>query len=727
MASLLPQNNRQVEEGVNPLKIVSLAMSLLLMAAPGACIAQRAPAGGATVRGGGLEVSFDRAGTYKVDDALAHVMLVGKLPDGAKMVRATSGSDAMGTYREIEAGYAHSDRVAAIRLYGARGAVLFLDIHKGADANTAPFPSFQQTPGTLMRFSYRVVNFSPIDFGKLDSQGPWVFFDHDRNTVVSSPADSFLVSELASGSASSKDAMSSGISPVIASLPAGFTHRTLMVFGKGITHTLDAWGEALQNMNRKSPIANDADVVLDRLGYWTDNGAKYYYKFDPSLGYEGTLLAIRDQFKQLGVPLGYMQLDSWWYPKQKGYSAGSDNGALVYRADPTIFPDGLASFHGRLQLPMVTHARWIAENSPYRKEYKMSGNVIIDPKFWNSTAQYLKSGGVVVYEQDWLDKNARPAMNIAEAHEYLKDMAEGMAQQDIGIQYCMPLPGYFMASTQFQNLRTVRTSDDRFKPARYDSFLYTSALAHAVGLWPWSDVFMSSELSNVVVSTLSAGPVGTGDSLGNIDAATLKRVIRMDSVILKPDIPLTPIDSMYLADASSVTSSKMPMIATTQTDFGSATEEYVFSYPRMTDQTTEEVSLSELGISVPVYAWDWQLGKGVLIPADGSLHLHYDKGWDYEVLAPVSKAGVALVGDTSKIVPLARKRFAAVSNTRSVEASVEFARGEDSVVLSGYAEHLPKVSAAVGTTFDLKYDAATHVFSFTLLPGKRQIAKVHIR
>ncbi len=728
-------------------KIASIAVFCLVIALPGICLAH-APE---SIRGGGVVVSFDRTGVYTVGYGRMGLTLAGKLQGVASAVRSTAGSDALGSYRQLAADYGQNGRIAAIRLYPVRGAVLFLDIHHGSDSNRDPFPSVQMHPNSLMRFSYRVVNFSPIEFGKLHSQGPWVFFDRGRNTMVLSPADNFLVSELvsepASGLSSEPDKtssmeMRSGISAAIASLPSGFIHRTLIVFGRGITQTLNHWGGALESMGGKTPVANDADVVLNRFGYWTDNGADYYYKFDPALGYEGTLLAMRDQFNQLGVPLGYLQLDSWWYPKQKGNNPGENNGALAYRADPSIFPDGLDGFQQRLKLPLVTHARWISRSSPYRKEYKMSNNVIVDPRFWNSTARYLHDGGVVVYEQDWLDKNARPAMNIDQAHAFLADMADSMAKEDIGIQYCMPLPGYFMASTQFEDLRTIRTSDDRFKPARYDSFLYTSELAHAVGLWPWADVFMSSELSNLVVATLSAGPVGTGDALGTIDAGNLKRSLRADSVILKPDTPLTPIDAMYVEDASRDAVATAPMIAATQTNFGSATETYVFSYPRpaairpadprsadqpAADETATEVSLSELGASGPVYAWNWRLRKGILIPAHGNLTLHYDSGWDYEVLAPLNHEGIALLGDVSKIVPLARKRFSSVRNAGTLEATVSFADGERSITLTGYAEHRPRIAAIVGKADGQHYDHATHLFSFELSPGNEQTAKVNIR
>jgi len=678
-----------------------------------------------TISNGKVCVSVSKTGVFWIASESADLLVTGQLPSASSGVRVHTGADALGPYREMVAGYGSSGRTAVFRLYRQRAAVLLLDRHRGADRNIKPFPAFRVRPDGLMRASYEVQAFSPLDFGKLDSQGPWLFFDRDRKAMVVSPSDSFLVSDL---DEAGDGEMQSGIDPQIETLPEGFAHGTFVVFGAGIDSTLAAWGKDLQLLHRKHPVRNDADVLLEKFGYWTDNGAHYYYKFEPKLGYEGTLLAVKNQFRQLGVPIAYMQLDSWWYPKQKGYGPGSDNGEMVYRADPSIFPDGLEAFHRRMALPFVTHARWVAPASLYRQQYKMSKNVVIDPKFWSTTADYLKRGGVAVYEQDWLDKNARPAINIAQSHQFLAIMAQAMASAGIGIQYCMALPAYFMASTQFQNLRTIRTSNDRFQRSHWDAFLYTSALAHAVGLWPWSDVFMSKELPNLVISALSAGPVGTGDALGTIDAPNLKRVMRTDSVILKPDTPLAPIDAMYLADAATAAQHRTaaPMVAATASDFGAATEHYVFSYPRTAGQTGTTVSLKELGISSAVYAWDWVRSKGLIVPAGGTLQMQYSDGWSYEVLAPMNKVGITLLGDTAKIVPLAHKRFAAVSNDGPVEATLVFAPGEASVQVTGYAAAQPVVRSIAGRVGGVRYDPATHLFSFDVFPGAGMRARVRI-
>src|SRR5690606_25804007 len=87
------------------------------------------------------------------------------------------------------------------------------------------------------------------------------------------------------------------------------------VMEQGIRKSWDTWGNTLRALyNRKRP-ASDSDPILKYFGYWTDNGADYYYNYDSTKGYAGTLLAVREHYRQKGIPLGYMQLDSWWYEK----------------------------------------------------------------------------------------------------------------------------------------------------------------------------------------------------------------------------------------------------------------------------------------------------------------------------------------------------------------------------------------------------------------------------
>ncbi|HUY80639.1 MAG TPA: hypothetical protein VMU92_02850 [Acidobacteriaceae bacterium] len=704
-----------------------------------------------SIKNATVTVTFNADGAYQVQCKGTQWVLRGTLGETPERVTRRSGTDALGAWHEVDARTA--TEVAGIRVYNGQPVVLFKDKRLADGKNADVFPVFKALPAGLMRFSYAVNTFAKFEFGKLGGEGPWVLYDAKGQTMVLSPADHFLVADMTDGPDGSEGVQAGGpngvdaggIDAKIATLPAGFEHGTLLVLGKGVNETLDAWGSALQAMNGKTAIANDRDVVLNKFGYWTDHFATYYYKYDKKLGYLGTLLAVRDKYKALGVPIEYMQLDSWWYPKGSGFSPDGTpvNGETVYRADKTIFPDGLKGFQKQMGLPFVVHARWVAPVSPYRHEYKMSKNVVLSPKFWNETAKYLKDGGVTVYEQDWLDDNARPAINLTDPQEFLGNMAKAMAREGITIQYCMPLPGYYMASTRYQNVETIRVSDDGFTRARWDYFLYDSALAHAVGLWPWSDVFMSGQEPELILDTLSAGPVGVGDALGEIDAANLKATMRADSVLLKPDVPVRPVDAMYRADAANADG---PMVAATH----SGDEVEVFAYPRAhprkiatgeeletqsavgetqgpVGETQVTVRLSELGITGPAYVWDWVRKTGTVVPKGGSFAMKFADGWAYDVAAPVGKDGIALLGDTGKYVPLAGKRFSAVTSGKATRVSVAFAAGESAVTVSGYAAKKPVVRAVRGEAGAVEYDGETGLFRVVVHPASGGGAVVVVR
>ncbi len=550
-----------------------------------------------------LRATIKADGTYELDFSAVDWHLVGRLPEPPETVQSTPGKDAIGTYDAVSATYLGGARTAQIRIYQALPIAIFRDVWNSAGANDHPFPAFDKLPPSLMKFSYQRKAFGTYEFGALGSEGPWSLFDQSGNVMMLSPADNYLVSRM---NETHGGAAESRIVQTIQTLPAGFSHSTLLVFDEGMNQAFSVWGSALLALGGKQRPANDANVLLAKLGYWTDNGARYYYKFDSQLGYAGTLLAIRDQFKKLGVPLGYMQLDSWWYPKGvngrwNSVSSALPDGEYIYRADKGLFPDGLAAFQQSLGLPMVTHARWISSASPYRAQYKVSGNIVLDPAFWKSTAEYLADASVVTYEQDWLDRNAQTEMNLTDPQAFLENMSQAMLSTGITIQYCMPLPSHYMASTQYSNVQTVRTSNDRFDREKWDSFLYDSRLATAVGLWPWTDVFFSNELPNLILSTLSAGPVGVGDALNEVSAQNLAAAVRADGLIVKADSPLLPINSMYASDALNESA---PMVAMSQTLVGNQSAHYVFAYARSQSQQGVMVPLSDLEMSGPVFAYD---------------------------------------------------------------------------------------------------------------------------
>ena len=631
-----------------------------------------------------------------------------------------SSVDAAGHYSEISFDFqADVARHGAIRAYWNRTAVLFTLTAPAGASNGFSFPNIHTYPTGLNHIAYSGVFANPT-FSALPEEGPWAFFDSSANTFVISPAANFMT---ASTSMRSDGTIVSGIDSGVVSLPQGFTHQTLLVAGKGINDTFTAWGATLVSLLGKAAVANDADQSLRSLGYWTDNGANYYYHTEGSLSYQDTLRAVKADFDRQGVRLGYIQLDSWFYPKGPNYdwTDGAD-GFPQYEAHPALFPQGLASFQNSLGVPLITHARWIDATSPYRQQYKISGNVAIDPAYWSQVSAYLKGSGVATYEQDWLSGPAIPNFNLTDGDAFLGNMAAAMAQQNLTMQYCMPMPRHVLQSARYSNLTTIRGSQDRFVTARWTPFLFASRLIGAVGAWPFTDVFLSTERSNLLLATLSAGPVGIGDQIGTMNAANILRSVRADGTIVKPDAPIAPLDASYIAAAAGT---DQPLVAATSTTLGDWTEHYVFAYPVGTN-TQASFKPSDLGIAGRAYVYDYFGGTGQVVSATDTVSATISGDSQYWVVAPIGRSGMALVGDTGQFVTAGRKRITSVSDNGAIHLAIAFATGEGPRKIEGFAPGAPRISSVDGSITQATYNSATHHFSFLVAPGASLTATVMI-
>lgn len=675
-----------------------------------------------TISSQDITVSVDPKGIYTIVSKTPAWTFGGKINAALNNIGVNTGSDTIGSYQEIDFNYKDingSARSGGIRNYDSKPIVLFIDSYLSGSTNNSPFPRLTTYPTNLFHMTYFGC-FAHNTFSGFAQDSPWLYFDTLGNAFMLSPASDFTI---ASTTKATNGSISSGITSLITTLPAGFTHKTFLVIGQGISNVYQTWGHAMTDLQGKTRPANDAGTTLNYLGYWTDHGATYYYNYDPSLGYAGTLLAVKDSFHQMGIPLGYMQLDDWWYPKGPYDTwTAQRKGIYTYNADPTLFPNGLQAFQQQLGLPLVTHAKYIDASSPYHSQYTMSNNVSTDPKYWNMVASYLQNGGAITYEQDWLCTQALPATNLTDPPAFLGNMASAMAANGLTMQYSMPLPRDFLQSSMYNNLTTIRVSGDRFQSSSWDRFLYTSQLASALGIWPWSDVFMSTETDNLLLSTLSAGIVGVGDPIGAESRTNLFQTIRADGVIVKPDVPIVPVDTMYLQDAQVLNT---PMVASTYTDFGGGMKAlYIFAYARGTN-TTATFTPASLGLTGNVYVYNYFTGVGTVVQAGKSFSDTVSTG-SYYIVVPIGQSGIGFLGDANKFVSLGKKRFTQVSDNGNVQATITFASGETSLTMYGYSPTPPNVTASDGTAGSVTYNSSTGLFRFAISPGSDGAATITI-
>jgi hypothetical protein len=651
-------------------------------------------------------------GDWELSFAAPPFSFAGHIGAPLSNIATTRGSDGLGSYQETAFDYDdNAPKTGSIRRYDAVPVALFTEIIHSEAANMNPFPTISSYPQLPYHLAYQDVEFAPYSFSVLAPDSPWIFFGGDGATFVLSAATHFNHAAL---SRDASGTVAAGIDPAVATLPAGFTQRTVLVAERGINAAFARWGDALTTWAQKARPANDATIELRQLGYWTDNGATYYYNYDNAKGYAGTITAVRDSFKQLGIALGYMQLDSWWYPKGPAADwSARGNGIATYSAAPALFPSGLVAFQQSLGLPLVTHARWIDPASPYQSQYKMSNNVIIDSAYWNTIATQLNSAGVITYEQDWMNQQALARSdNLDDEDTFLDDMASAMAGQGIDLQYCMPLPRHYLQTTKYANAISMRVSQDRFEPSKWVSFFYGSRLAAALGVWPWSDVFMSSEEGNLTLATLSGGPVGVGDALGASNGTLLLRAVRSDGVIVKPDAPLVPLDSSILDGARAI---DRPMVAATWSDLGGLRASYVFIFAAGSAQGFS-FTPAELGYRGRVRLYDFYGGGSSEIEASASFSGTVQNGRAYFVLVPVGASGIAFLGDPGKYASLGKARVAAASDDGRVHASIVFGAGETAVTLHGFASRAPTVTASLGGAVGTSWDGTTQRFTVTVTP-----------
>lgn len=685
----------------------------------------------------GISVSVNKVtGEYKVSSSVMNWNFQGSTGHVLKNIKTSQGEDEIGIFKEIK--FSWQDNISyqgAIKWYENDPVVIFsLILPQGSTSMPKAFPSFTSFPEKMKSFSYNNDNFAPPQFKLNETSTPWLFFslndsqpnDH-LNSFIISPASDFIVSKL---TGDGKTLISSGLNSEIKNLPNNFNHKTILVFDNGIKKTWETWGKAMRAIYKRNIPNADADTILKYFGYWTDNGADYYYDYDTTIGYSKTLLALKNRYKQEGIPLGYIQLDSWWYEKSiYDYDGKPDadhkniklplgqwnryGGLLKYKADPFLFPRGLFAFHKEMGIPLVTHNRWVDPQSSYHFKYKISGFAAVDSKYWDHIIRYIKQSGVTCYEQDWLNyiynKSPQMSEDLSVGNLFTDGMANACKKYGISIQYCMAMPRYFLQGLKYNNLTTIRTSGDRFNPEHWKHFIYTSQLAYECGMYPWSDVFKSRELGNMILSVLSAGPVGTGDAIGKEDKSNILMACRKDGVIVKPDIPILPIDKDYINDSKGI---KSPMLGYTYSQHGNITTGYLFAFA-VDSSYSKDINFipSELGFKGVAAIYNPLSKKINIIDSRDEFKSKIPKElYTYFIIALVSASGIAFLGDEGKIASNGKQRIAYIKEKGNMlKVKVLFAKGESSVKLLGYSKN--QVVSSKGSS---KYDLKTHIFSINL-------------
>ncbi|MGA3171889.1 MAG: RICIN domain-containing protein [Chthoniobacteraceae bacterium] len=720
---------------------------------------------------GRVTVSMNTSGSYQVSSNVMGWTFAGSLPNPATQLFSTTGSDSVGAYEQISFSWldASSRQMSgAINLYTGQDTVIFSDTLLAASATApSPFPNFTTIPQGLSPFGYDDTQyFAPPNFNVGSNRMPWVLFDSHANTVIFSPGSHFLPAQLIGDGVTQ---MASGFNSSMANAPAGFTQKTIMSLSAGINHTFNIWGLALTNIYGKVRPASDADTILRYFGYWTvDPTGAYYYAFNTNAtapgesAYEATLQDVLVDFTQKGIPVHYLEMDSWWYDKSNveynGGNAGGYNsndpqdqawglfgGELNWAGDPNLFPNGVAAFSQALgnaislsgsgpAIPFACHSRWVDTTagssgiSTFYSEFgdtysnDFSGVAGISTRFWDTLAAYAKANNIQHYKQDWqidiINYSPAFASTVNVGDEFYGNMANAFAAQGVDIDYCMAPACAYLEGGEFSNVNYARVSGDGFSPGMYHDFLYVSRLTSSVGIWPYSDIYLSTQLQDLLLGDLSGGPVGTGDAIGTESASTLLLALRADGVIIKPNAPIMPTDAAFMAES---TGAAVALVASTTSTNGMTTT-YATAVPGPNNASAFSLSMSDLGITSPAYFYNYFSQTATEVQPGGVLSGQQVDGGgvSFYIIAPVGQSGIAFMGDLNKFVSNGRKRIASVTDQPGqLVANVLFAPTESQITLHGYCGVQPTVTVQSGSASALSYNSATGHFTvaITVSPG----------
>ncbi len=515
---------------------------------------------------------------------------------------------------------------------------------------------------------------------------PFFVFDKNGWASVLSPYSDFLVRfarSLNLTSAGFGPAVAVGFDGQIAKLEPGRVTQSILIFSeKGVVDSMNQLGAALLTESGKKPIDKNATFFLKYLGYWTDNGGYYYYRTEPGMNYQDSLLKLGEYIKKEGIPVRHLQLDSWWYYKSK-----VDNGVYLWEPITEMFPEGLTEFQKKLGMPLTFHNRYFAIDTPYKDKMPFVGNEGakigkersgdahgdgpssapgIQPltrEVFDIWGDSVKSWDGVMYEQDWLGTQIERVDALRSdpdlAGNWMKNMNAAMEQRGLDIQYCMPTVLFFLESTRHPAVTNIRSSNDYYVRMRgltvnmWFEHIYASALIAAMGAYPFKDVFITKtpdktfdtpflartylttgdpndkysdshllepyNRQEALMSILSAGPVGIGDRTGDINKELVMQMANEDGALVKPDRPIVPIEKMFLKNPLA---DKYPLIGYTQSEVSGGTWFYVFGAHvnelLVNDRLKLELSYSDLPLTGDYIVYDYYLGKAARAGKDFS-------------------------------------------------------------------------------------------------------------
>ncbi|MGB3412563.1 MAG: hypothetical protein WBA45_15360 [Microthrixaceae bacterium] len=749
-----------------------------------------------------LVVEVDEDGTTRIGRGTSTDWFGPARPTGVasvgvddKIGQLLSESDDMGDYTALVV--ADDDVRCSIRAYKDRSMVVFRteatrdldELSTGSyDRPSAGWPVFKPAdrrsggaPEGLRALAFQQCEFGLPSTAGVDLDGffllphrpptgwPLILGAEDGTALLLAPLDNFhdQVVGLNGGT------VRCGWNGDIDSVTSGFTTDLAVISGSGPRECLDIWGTLLLERAGTVRPGRWADALASRPSYWTDNGAAYWYRTEPGHDVAGSIVAAVDDLCSKDVPIGAVQLDSWFYPHEDLRPFDTDEWVVppsaltAWEERKDVLPDGISDLRDRLGgPPLVAHIRHLSADATITAEYPVyvDGDYAAPstPEIYERWLDQCLAWGVETFEHDWLVEVFFGVRGLRERPGRARAWQEGIdrAARDRGItlQWCMGTPADFAQTTTLTQVTSVRTCGDHGYIATAGQlwawFCTTNALARSLGLMPFKDVFRADpEVAGdngpveALLSSLSTGPVGLGDRVGRMDPALAMQTCRADGLLIKPDVPVAAVDASMLGAPAFA-----PELLVAECYSDHPAGRWVYALGMHANPGDAEVSgeialadlgdLTDLGDSAPVgevVVWDWRAGTVTHGNPQTRLPVTLPKeGWTYFVVAPVLAASrLAVIGDVSKFVPAGDARI--VVETLASEGRlgrddvvrVTVKGAGETVTLTGWAASpvTATVLPADGHPAELggHWDPQTRIWTLPVVVGSRGWVTVELR
>jgi hypothetical protein len=401
----------------------------------------------------------------------------------------------------------------------------------------------------------------------------------------------------------------------IINLPAGFKQETVLVASNaGVTSAMLAWGTLAREVHSPQE-PKIADTALTSLGYWTDNGAAYYWynygdhvkPLEPQVKLEQVMAT----YKALQVPVNYFQLDGWWY-KTNTCTNGFACACIVnFAPDPSSFnhsgpgipyPVGVGPWFNQSLESLAAdigiegwslYQNYFCPTSDYSNNfsfildrYKVFAHVVPDQaedfftQVWGQGAAQSAVGFEWDYQSTSYDDMPHYRNNVTAASLYMAGMAAAAEKHGTPIQYCMSYPRHILESMKHRVVTNARASPDYANSgANLVEVAYTSLLYQAVGIAPSKDSFFTAggqwSRAHAIVAALSTGPVGPSDKvelIGN-HSEYLTAACNKEGRLLQPTTPISTIDAKYSLNPSTAVPARSHVWAASSTISGATAQQ----------------------------------------------------------------------------------------------------------------------------------------------------------